>query len=362
MMPIIIATVVMMTVINSSRKGSGMRAIAYDQQGHAGEVLRLRELPTPGVPAAGEVLLRVLARPIHPGDLVGVEGFPGAPRQRFATPQVPGLEGMGVIESVGEGTRGVLRPGQRVAFFPVSGAWSEFVRVSAEFVVPVPGRVSDETAALMLINPITLLILLRAVEEAQGGQTGPVLQTAAGSSIGKLVGAAAVKHGIPLVNLVRSEAGAHQLRQRFPELPTISTADEDWRAQVREATGGQGAQVVLDAVGGSLTGDLVALLADGGTLITYGGLGVGSTPLESLALIPRGLTVRGVSIGRWLTTRTAAQRAEDVAFATDLAESAPELLEVSASYDLADFTEAIAHARRPGKTGTVLLTSPAPAI
>ncbi|MFE6486847.1 alcohol dehydrogenase catalytic domain-containing protein [Streptomyces sp. NPDC057757] len=334
-----------------------MRAITYDQHGEAGQVLRLSERPAPAAPAAGQVRVRVLSRPIHPGDLAGVQGFPGAPRGRFATARVPGLEGMGVVETVGEGVRELL-PGQRVAFFPVPGAWSELLTAPAELVVPLPEGLGDETAALMLVNPLTLLTLLRAVEDAQRGQAGPLLQTAAGSSVGKLVSAAALKHGIPLVNLVRSTSGAQTLRQRFPTLPTISTADADWRTQVRDATGGRGAQFVLDAVGGSLTGELAGLLVDGGTLITYGQLGSGSTPLESLGLTPRALTVRGVSIGRWMT-RTPEERAEDVAFAARLAATAPELLEVAAAYDLADFAQAIDHVRRPGRSGTVLLTSPA---
>ncbi|MFD6286747.1 zinc-binding dehydrogenase [Streptomyces sp. NPDC060205] len=334
-----------------------MRAITYDQHGEAGQVLRLSQQPPPAAPAAGQVRLRVLSRPVHPGDLAGVAGFPGASQQPFAAPRTPGLEGMGVVETVGEGVRD-LRPGQRVAFFPVPGAWSELLTAPADLVVPVPEGVSDGTAALMLVNPLTLLMLLRAVEDAQHGKPGPVVQTAAGSSVGRLVATAALRHDIPLVNLVRSATGAQALRQRFPTLPTVSTADADWRTQVRDATGGRGAQVVLDAVGGSLTGELAALLDDGGTLITYGQLGSGSTPLESLALTPRELTVRGVSISRWMT-RAPGERAEDVAFATDLAATAPELFEVAAEYDLADFAQAVGHVRRPGKSGTVLLTSPA---
>jgi NADPH:quinone reductase-like Zn-dependent oxidoreductase len=349
----------MTPIINSLWKGSVMRAIAYDRHGEAGQVLRLCEQPAPAAPGAGQVRVRVLSRPVHPGDLAGVEGFAGGPRQRFATPRIPGVAGMGVIETVGEGVRD-LRPGGRVAFFPVPGAWSELVTAPAGRVVPVPEGVSDQTAALMLANPLTLLSLLRAVEDARHGQAGPVVQTAAGSSVGKLVSAAALRHGIPLVNLVRSATGAQTLRQRFPALPVISTADADWRTQVQDATGGRGAQVVLDAVGGSLTGELAGLLADGGTLITYGQLGSGSTPLESLALTPRALTVRGVSVLRWMAARTPEERAEDVAFAARLAVTAPELFEVAAGYDLADFAKAIDHVRRPGKSGTVLLTSPAP--
>ncbi|PSM44658.1 alcohol dehydrogenase [Streptomyces dioscori] len=334
-----------------------MRAITHDQHGEARQVLRLSEQTPPPAPEAGQVQVRVLSRPVHPGDLAGVQGFPGATQGRFAAPRSPGLEGMGLVETVGEGVTD-LRPGQRVAFFPVPGAWSELLTAPADLVVPVPEGVSDGTAALMLVNPLTLLMLLRAVEDAQHGLKGPVVQTAAGSSVGRLVGAAALRHDIPLVNLVRSAAGAQSLRERFPTLPTVSTADADWRAQVRDATGGRGAQVVLDAVGGSMTGELAGLLDDGGTLITYGQLGSGSTPLESVALTPRALTVRGVTITQWLT-RTPEERAEDVAFAAGLAATAPELFEVAAGYDLADFAQAVDHVRRPGKSGTVLLTSPA---
>jgi NADPH:quinone reductase-like Zn-dependent oxidoreductase len=264
---------------------------------------------------------------------------------------------MGVVEAVGPGAAEALSD-QRVAiFFPAPGAWSETVTVPASFVVPVPRGVADDTAALMLVNPITALTLLRAVEEERGGRGGLVVQTAAGSSVGRLLGAEALRRGIPMVNLVRSTAGARVLRQHQPELATISTADEDWRAQVRDAADGQEVRVVLDAVGGSFTADLIGLLADGSTLITYEQLGSGSTPLESLPLTIRELTVRGVSIGRW-SSRIPEERAGDIGYATRLAVDAPELLGVAARYDLADFGQAIDHVSRPGRTGTVLLTSP----
>lgn len=335
-----------------------MRTVLFDHQGDPSQVLRLETTAPPGAPATGQVLIRVLARPVHPGDLVGIEGFPGAPRERFTSPRSPGVEGFGVVEAVGAAANG-LEAGMRVAFFPVPGAWSEYVTAPAELVVPVPDSVSDTVAALLLVNPLTLLTLLRAIEDATGGvRTGPLLQTAAGSSIGKLVSAAALRHGFALINLVRSDAGVTALRGRFPALPAVSTSQGDWREQVKAAAGGQGVPVVLDAVGGWLTGELVSLMTDGGTLITYGRLGTGSTPLESLPLTPRELTVRGVSVGRWLMSRSPAERAEDVAFVTREAQTSPDLFEVAAAYDLADYADAVAHARRTGKTGTVLLTSP----
>ncbi|WP_391858612.1 zinc-binding dehydrogenase [Streptomyces rugosispiralis] len=332
-----------------------MRTVEYTRQGDATQVLTLREETRRLAPGSGEVLVRMLVRPIHPGDLIGVEGLPGQPEQQSGA-RTPGVEGMGVVESVGANVR-APHPGQRVAVFPAPGTWSDFVVVPADLAVPVPDGVSDETAALMLVNPLTLRMLYRAVENALGGQAGPVLQTAAGSSVGRLVSAAAARHDLQLINLVRSTSGAEKVRTLYPSQPVIATCDDDWREQVRLHAGERGVQVVLDCVGGAMTQDLAELLADGGTLISYGHLGSGTTSLEALPLIARALTVRGMSILRWMS-RTPGERAQDVAFAQDLAQNTPDLLEAAASYDLADFKAAVEHARRPAKSGTVLLTTP----
>nr|WP_325120070.1 zinc-binding dehydrogenase [Streptomyces sp. GMR22] len=284
-----------------------------------------------------------------------MEGLPELPEQQSGA-RTPGVEGMGVIESVGPDVH-TLGPGQRVAVLPAPGTWAEYVVVAADRAVAVPDEVSDETAALMLVNPLTLRMLYRALDSALRGQQGSVLQTAAGSSVGRLVSAAAVRHDLPLINLARSASGARKMRTLYPTLPVIATCDDDWREQVRHEAGEQGIRVVLDCVGGAMTRDLAELLADGGTLISYGQLGSGTTPLERLPLIQRSLTVQGVTVLQWMS-RPPKERAQDVAFALDLAQNTPDLLEVAASYDLADFKAAIEHARRPAKTGTVLLTTP----
>ncbi|MDK1348717.1 alcohol dehydrogenase catalytic domain-containing protein [Streptomyces sp. 378] len=259
-----------------------MRAVMHTRQGEPAQVLTLRERPDRSRPGAGEVLVRMLVRPVHPGDLAGVEARAG-PTERQPEARIPGVEGMGVVESAGADVH-PLRPGQRVAVFPAPGTWAESVVVAADWAVPVADEVSDETAALMLVNPLTLLMLYRALESALRGQKGSVVQTAAGSSVGRLVSAAAVRHDLPLINLVRSQTGAQRVRTRYPTLPVVPTCDDDWREQE--------------------------------------------------------------------------ERAQDVGFAWDLARNTPDLLEVAAGYDLAEFKTAIQHARRPAKSGTVLLTTP----
>jgi NADPH:quinone reductase-like Zn-dependent oxidoreductase len=334
-----------------------VRAPVFRGHGDPTEVLELASLPDPERAAPGQVLVRVLVRPIHPGDLMGVRGSAGARVGRLSRPITPGVEGMGIVEANGSPGQGPP-PGTRVAFFPAAGAWGEFVLAPAEFVVEVPDDVTDATAALMLVNPLTLAMLMRAVDDALRDGRRAVVQTAAGSSIGTLVNAAAHRHGLRLINLVRDPTGAQRLNDRFAQTPVVTTTDEDWPDQVRAAADGD-LPVVLDAVGGELTADLVALLADGGTLISYGQLGTGSTALEALPLTRRELTLRGVSVGRW-PVLPPEQRAEDLAFATQLARTRPELLAVAATYELGDLAAALDHVARPGKDGTVLLTSPIP--
>jgi len=354
-----------------------MRSILYDRHGQPDEVLRLVQTDDPGPPGPGEVLIRVRKRPVHPDDLFFIRGgvrkspddlqiSPEPVRTGSAPPWPqgisPGFEGVGIIEALGPDLRRAsgFVPGGRVAFFPVRGAWSECVRAQAEFVTPVPDDVPDSVAAQMLVNPISAMLLLRAVEQPGDvgpGKEGPIIQTAAGSAVGRLVTTLALKRGLRMINLVRTAQGAAVLKAKFPTVPVFTTDDDTWREQVRREAGGGPIQAVLDAVGGALAYDLVALLADGGTLVSHGALGHGSTPLESLAVTAREISIRGVSIGRWTTTRTAQERRQDIAAAVELARTDKSPFDIAAEYDLAQVAEAVQHTERAGKIGTVLLTS-----
>jgi NADPH:quinone reductase-like Zn-dependent oxidoreductase len=292
--------------------------------------------------------------PLHPGDLVGVTGYSDS--AVFDQPRSPGLEGMGVVEALGQGVTG-LETGRRVAFFPVPGTLREYITAPARFVVPVPDEITDTTAALLLVNTLTMRDLFRAIEEAWAGSPRPTLQTAAGSSVARLVTAAAVHHGYLVVNLVRSERGAAVLRDRFPSVPVVSTSDPGWTEQALMALGGR-PRVVLDAVGGAFATQLIGLLENGGTFIAYGLLSGEPLLSSTTAVIGRELRIRSVSVGQWAHGRTPELQASDVEFAVKLARKAPELFEVAATYDLTDFQEALAGVGRPGKVGTVLLTTP----
>ena len=175
-----------------------------------------------------------------------------------------------MVTEVGAGVTG-FSPGTRVTFFPHQGAWRQVVNVDAAIAVPVPDSVPDEVAAQMLCNPITALMLRRAAQQHFGvGFDGVVLNNAAASSVGRLFTAIAEHHRIATISIVRSEQRAQQLRDRFPTVPVVSTADPGWIEHVHTAAAGRPIPVALDPVGGTMAGELLSALSPGGTLIIYG--------------------------------------------------------------------------------------------
>src|ERR1700722_7377414 len=131
-----------------------MRSVLADTVGEPSEVLHLRARPIPE-PGAGQVRIRVTAAPVEASDLHTIRGRYGFTRE---VPTVPGSESVGVIDELGSGTAG-LTIGQRVVTVGVTGTWQEYVVADASRVLAVPAGMSNSTAAQILSNPLTAVIL-----------------------------------------------------------------------------------------------------------------------------------------------------------------------------------------------------------
>jgi NADPH2:quinone reductase len=332
-----------------------MKAIVATRFGEPAEVLELKTLPDPQPPGPGEVVVRVTKRQLHPGNLAMVRGEFNMPLPLSGL--VPGGDGVGVVEAVGAGVS--VKRGARVIFNPGPGAWAERLKTRAELVTPIPDDVSDAIAAQLLPNTVIALLLLRAAQRAvpDAGHEIPILITAAGSAVARILTVAARRRGLKIVGAVRSAGGAKALSARFPNMTMVSTADSDWVGEVRRAAGERPLQVIMDPVGGTTVSDLVALLGDGGTLLFYGGLAPEPITLASIRLAHHEITFKGVSSSRWLQTTSAEQRTEDVREAIEIGLGAPEQFDVEADYDLGRFGDAIKHIERTGRNGAVLISS-----
>jgi NADPH2:quinone reductase len=211
----------------------------------------------------------------------------------------------------------------------------------------------------LLPNTVIALLLLRAAQRAvpDAGRDIPILLTAAGSSVARILTIAARRRGLKVAGAVRSRNGAKVLSARFPDVTVVSTADRDWVDRVRRAAGGRPLQVIIDPVGGAQVSELVRLLGDDGALLFYGGLAPEPITLPSVQLAHHEITFKGVSSSRWLQTTSAEQRREDVREAIEIGRTAPEQFEVEADYDLDRYIDALEHKERAGREGAVLLSS-----
>ena len=311
------------------------------------------------------MVVKVSARPVHPGDIHILsalpQGGPVVPILEGAL-RIPGFEGTGTIVRLGKNPEAVkrFRVGQRVAFFPAMGSWAEYVVVRYDALLLIPDEIPDQIAAQMLINTITASVLIKAGHNSlKTPITLPVyiLQNAAASGVGRLLAQVALDRGVRPILLVRSSQSAEKLQAVLPGPPVVLTSGNNWKDQVREALGGHKLQVAFDALGGKAIDDLAELLDEEGTIINFGSL-ESSTGTNIYSLPPNNLALKSVSILSWFRLAEDEKR-KDFELALGLAMKHPELFEVAHEYEFGDFQRAIQEVFRPGKTGAVLLTSPA---
>ena len=324
-----------------------MRAIRYDRFGPPADVLRLEEV-SPPEPGPGQVRLRLTHRPINPSDLLTVSGEYG---RLPNLPATPGFEGLGRIDALGEGVTG-WQVGQRAIPLSAGGTWCDAVLADAARLIPVPDAVSDATAAQFVVNPVTAWVML----DELGLQPGDwLVQTAAGSTLGRLVIQMAQLRGYRTINLVRRPEQADELLELGGDA-AFGTDGADVVQRVRQLTGGRGAAGALEAVGGAAGALALRALRSGGVMLVYGMLGDDTLPLHNGEMLFRGLTVRGFWLSQWFRQTPPAQTATTLGELMGLMAGGRLLPPVEAEYDLTDFQVAIAHAERPGRQGKVLLT------
>src|SRR5262245_6369590 len=243
-----------------------MKRVVFEQPGPPAEVLRLQDdVPAPE-PRRGEVLVRMLASPINPSDLMYVAGGYGLkPR----LPATPGFEGVGVVEATGGGFLGWLRKGKRVAVINDRiGNWAEYTVTKARQVVPVPDDITDEQAATFFVNPATAVVMTRDVLQLPAGAW--LLQSAAGGELGKMVIRLGKKFGFRTLNVVRRREQVEELKKLGADAVLVES-DGPLPEQVAKAVPGGGGYAI-GPVGGKTGSELIASLGVGGRCLLYGSL------------------------------------------------------------------------------------------
>lgn len=323
-----------------------MRSAIHASFGEPSETLTSGDSPVPE-PNAGEVRIRTILAPIHNHDLLTVKGLYG---YKPALPAIGGSEAVGIVDALGEGVQGVA-VGQRIAVAGMHGTWAEYFLAPAQAILPLPDSVADEVAAQLIAMPFSAISLLDFLKVDAGDW---IIQNAANGAVGKTLATLATARGVNTVNLVRRDAGVDELAALGID-NVVSTAQEGWHTQVQAIVGERPVRAAVDSIGGGASGDLVALLGEGGLLVSFGATSGEPMQISSGALIFKQVTVKGFWGSKVGSTMPLERKRALIEELLRLAAAGELKLTVEAIYDLADIAQAAAANERPGRKGKVLL-------
>ena len=225
------------------------------------EALVWEEVPLPA-PKPGEALVRHRAIGLNYIDVYFRTGLYKAP----ALPATIGMEASGVVEAVGEGVTHVA-PGDRVAYATAPiGAYAEARSIKADRLVKLPGAVTDEQAAAMMLQGMTACFLLTRTYKVQPGQT--ILVHAAAGGVGLIMVQWAKALGCTVIGCVSTEEKAALVRAHGADHVVVGI--ETLPARVKEITGGVMLPVVFDSVGRDTFMTSLDCLAPFGMMVSYG--------------------------------------------------------------------------------------------
>jgi putative PIG3 family NAD(P)H quinone oxidoreductase len=248
-----------------------MRAVVITEPGGP-EMLEWQEVPDPDV-GPGDVLINVAAAGVNRADLLQRQGlYPPPP----GAPPYPGMECSGRIEAVGAEVTG-WQPGDEVCALMAGGGYAEKAAVPAGQVLPVPDGAGVVDAAAL---PEATCTVYGNVFQVGGLSAGETLLVHGGASgIGTAAIQLAKAHGARVICTAGSEKKLEFCRALGADV-AISYRNEDFAEVVRDATGGSGADVILDIMGASYLSRNLSALATGGRLVIIGRQGGNRAELD----------------------------------------------------------------------------------
>ena len=303
-----------------------MRALRFTEFGDPG-VLRIADLPDPAGPAQ-EAVVRVDAASVNPSDVKNVAGA----MDWTVLPRTPGRDFAGVVVSGPPNWSGaeVWGTGGDIGFTR-DGSHAELIAVPVDALVRKPQRLSFDEASTVGVNFVVAWYGVVETAELARGETIAVFGVSGG--VGGAVAQIAHALGAKVIGVDR--------RPPAPQAPAAAVIDDfilfdpadDVAGAIMQRTGGRGANVVYDAVGGVTTSSALAALAHRGRLVVISAVGSSSVAVDLLELYHNETRILGVDSGK-LTAVDSAQRLAAMAPYFESGEFRP--LPVAATFSLDD--------------------------
>jgi NADPH2:quinone reductase len=320
------------------------RAIMLRQTGGP-EVMALETVEV-GAPGPGEVRLRQTAIGVNFHDAY----VRGGSYQTLKLPGVLGVEASGVVEAIGPGVVG-FRPGERVGYVSRGyGAYADARLIAADLLIPLPDKVSDETAAATLVKGLTAWILIAKLRPLKAGDV--CLVHAAAGGVGRILTRWASSLGARVIGTVGDAAKA-EIARADGCWEAVLYRETDFAERVLDLTQGRGVDVVYDSVGRDTFMRSLPLLSLRGWMINFGQSSGPVEPFSVGLLAPKSNTLTRPILFDFLVDP--AERAEMAARLFEALEKGVVPGEIGARFPLADAAAAHRAMEARATTGSTIL-------
>ena len=320
-----------------------MKAIQVQKTGGP-DVLTLVDLPVPR-PKPNEAVVKIAAAGVNFIDIYFREG-----RYPATLPFIDGQEASGAVTEVGGEVKS-LKPGDRVAYTGILGAYAEYSAAPADRLVRVPAGITDQQAAAAMLQGMTAPYLIYSCYPLKKGETA--LIHAAAGGVGLLLVQMAKNIGARVVATAGSDEKAKLARDAGADEVIVYTS-QDFEAETKRLTEGKGVHVIYDGVGKSTFEQDLNILRPRGYLVLFGGASGPVPPFDPIKLSQKGsLFLTRPTLANYIASRAELeQRATDV---MNMIAAGKLKLRIEHIYKLADAPQAHRDLESRKTTGKLLL-------
>ena len=309
------------------------------------EVLKWEEIVV-GNPGPGQVKLRQEAAGLNFIDVYHRTGL-----YPQTLPFTPGTEGAGIVESVGPDVTDV-KPGDRVAYAGPIGGYAEERLIDADRLVKIPGGISSEQAAAMMLQGMTAHMLLRRVYSVKADD--PILIHAAAGGVGLILCQWAKALGATVIGTVSTDEKAKLAAAHGCDHPIVYTR-QDFVAEVDRITSRKKLPVVYDSVGRDTFMRSLDCLRPRGMMVSFGNASGPVEPFSPLLLAQKGsLFLTRPTLFNYIATRDELETAASELF--EMVKTGKVKVEVMQSFALKDAAEAHRALEARKTIGSTVLT------
>uniref|UniRef100_A0A6B2EKK3 Enoyl-[acyl-carrier-protein] reductase, mitochondrial n=1 Tax=Phlebotomus kandelakii TaxID=1109342 RepID=A0A6B2EKK3_9DIPT len=269
--------------------------LVYSEFGEPADVVKRVEEKIKS-PEANEVTVKILASPINPADINTIQGkYPVKPQ----LPAVGGNECLGEILELGAGVRDLAIGDRVIPFRTGIGTWCTHANYPSNALLRVPKSLGLAEASTLTVNPTTAYRMLKDFVHLKPGDT--VLQNGANSAVGQAVFQLCRKWGFRSVGIVRNRPEIDELRSFLKDLGAdwVLTEEEVRTTDLFKSGRAPKPKLALNCVGGKSALEMLRHVADGGSVVTYGGMSREPVTVPTGHLIFKDIAFMGFWMTRW---------------------------------------------------------------